>query len=266
MIHQTAIAGKSAKIGKDVSIGPYSVIDEKVEIGDGCIIGPHVCICKYTTMGSGCKVHAGAVIGDVPQDLAFRDAETFVKIGKNCVIREGVTIHRGTKPGTATEIGDDCFLMANSHFAHNVRLLNNVIVANGALLAGYVEVGERAFISGNACLHQFIRIGRMAMIGGGCAISKDVPPFCTVAPASYNIIAGMNIIGMKRNGFTAEDRAEVKKAFKTLYVSGFNFTQAVEQIKTGQNHPAVKEFCDFIRASKRGICSASLSDLTESEE
>lgn len=265
MIHQTAIIGKSAKIGKDVSIGPYSVIDDNVEIGEGCLIGPHVCVNKYTTIGSGCKIHAGAVIGDVPQDLAFRDSETYVRIGKNCVIREGVTIHRGTKPGTATEIGDSCFLMANSHFAHNVKLANNVIVANGALLAGYVEVGERAFISGNSGLHQFIRVGRMAMIGGCSGLSKDVPPFCTVASVTFNTVAGMNIVGMKRNGFTAEDRAEVKKAFKTLYVSGLNFSQAVERIRAQQDHPAVKEFCDFIDASKRGICSASLGELAESD-
>jgi UDP-N-acetylglucosamine acyltransferase len=258
MIHPTAIIDPGAKLGKDVTIGPFTCVEADVQIGDGCVIGPHASILRYTTMGSKCKVHAGAVLGDLPQDLSFSACESRVNIGSNCVIREGVTVHRGTKPGTITEIGNDCFLMAFSHFAHNVKLGRNVIVANGALLAGYVEVGDRAFISGNAVIHQFVRIGRLAMVGGGCGISKEVPPFCTMLPVALNSVAGLNVVGMRRAGIGADERMAIKRAFKTLFLSDLNVSEAIGKIRSGGNLPAsVLEFCAFVEASKRGICRFS---------
>ena len=214
-------------------------------------------------LGRRCRVHACAVLGDLPQDLAFNDEPSYVKIGSNCVLREGVTIHRGTKPGTSTIVGDNCFLMANSHLAHNVQLGNGVIIANGALLAGYVEVGERAFISGNAVIHQFTRIGRLAMLSGCSGIGKDVPPFCTTVGVCRNRIAGLNVVGLRRAGIGPEDRQAIRGAIKVLYRSGLNVSQALERIKKEFPQPAVQEICAFIEASKRGICT--MRDEAEEE-
>jgi UDP-N-acetylglucosamine acyltransferase len=246
-------------------VGPFSFIESGAKIGDGCIIGAHVNITRYTTLGSGCRVHANAVLGDLPQDLSFKECDSFAKIGSNCIIREGVTVHRGTKPGTATEIGDNCFLMANSHFAHNVRLGNSVIIANGALLGGYVEVGDRAFISANVGIHQFVHVGKLVMVGGNSGLSKDLPPFCIVRSLTFNLVAGMNVIGMRRAGITPEDRAQIKKAFKILYRSGLNVKQALEKMRSDFTSGPAQEFWQFVEQSKRGICAMKIKE-EETEE
>ncbi len=254
-IHSTALVDPKAELGANVTVGPFCVIDANVKIGDNVRIGPHVTILPYTTIGAGCTIHDHAVLGDLPQDLAFKaDTVSYVRIGANCTIREGVTIHRGTKPETETVIGEGCFLMAYSHVAHNVRLGNQVILANGALLAGYVEVGDRAFISGNAVVHQLCRIGRLAMMSGGSAISKDLPPFCTCRSSRVNFIAGMNIVGLRRAGLGPQDRLAIKRAFNTVFKSGLNVTQATAKIRAELPTGAVLEFCEFIEQSKRGIC------------
>ena len=205
------------------------VIEDGAVIGNNADIGPHAVIFRHTTIGPNCRIHAGAVIGDLPQDLAFRPTDSFVRFGADCVVREHVTIHRGTKPGTATVVGDGCYLMANSHLAHNVRLGNRVVVANGALLAGYVEVGDEAFISGNVVVHQFVHIGRLTMLSGGCGIGKDVPPFCTTIGIQRNSIGGLNTIGMKRSGLSPAERMQVKQAFSFLYRSNLNVSQALDR-------------------------------------
>jgi UDP-N-acetylglucosamine acyltransferase len=254
-IHPTAVVDPGAVIGANVTIGPFAFIDRDTQVGEGCVIGPHSAILRYASLGRNCRVHACAVLGDLPQDLAFKEEPSYVKIGANCVFREGVTVHRGTKPGTSTVVGDNCFLMANSHLAHNVQLGNGVIIANGALLAGYVEVGERAFISGNALIHQFVRIGRLAMLSGSSGIGKDVPPFCTTVGVCRNRIAGLNVVGLRRAGIGPEERQAIRSAIKLLYRSGLNVSQAVERIKKEFPQPAVQEICAFIEASKRGICT-----------
>ncbi|NJP11026.1 MAG: acyl-ACP--UDP-N-acetylglucosamine O-acyltransferase [Leptolyngbyaceae cyanobacterium RU_5_1] len=253
-MHPTAVIEAGAELGKDVTVGAFSYIERDVEIGDGCVIGPHTTILRYTRLGSGCRVHAGAVLGDLAQDLAFRDEESYVRIGTNCVIREGVTIHRGTKAGSITEVGDDCLLMAQSHLAHNVKLGNKVIVANGALLAGYVEVGDRAFISGNCLVHQFTRIGRLAMMSGASAVQKDVLPFCITRSVSPNTIMGLNVVGLRRAGFSLEDRRVLKQALGVLYQSGLNVSQAADRLEEEFDSELVQELCQFVRVSKRGIC------------
>ena len=254
MIHKTAIIDKSAELGNDIDVGPFTVIEADVTIGDGTVIGPNVSIRPYTSIGPRCSVHAGAVLGGVPQDVNFQGGKSFVTIGANCQIREGVTINRGTQTDSVTEIGDDCFLMALSHFGHNVKLGNNVIVANGALLAGYVNVCDHVFISGNCVLHQFVTIGRFAMLGGSCGVSKDVPPFCLVKPLEGNTIMGLNSVGLRRSTLSKEDRQEIKDAFKILFQSGLNISHAVEKIKSLYPTGPASEFSTFIDESERGIC------------
>lgn len=253
-IHPTALVGAKAEIGENVVIGPYSVIDDHVRLGDGCMIGPHVVIHPYTTLGKRCRVHASAVLGDIPQDLSFPGGISYVDIGDDCVIREGVTIHRGTKPDTRTVIGDQCFLMAFSHFAHNVRLGRKIIVANAALLAGYVEVDDGAFISGSVVIHQFVKIGRLAMLGGQSGIGKDIPPFCMTESATRNRIAGLNLVGLKRAGIGPEERKAIKQGFEILYRSGLNVGQAVERMKTEFPSGPASELWRFVERSERGIC------------
>ncbi|HEY9690771.1 MAG TPA: acyl-ACP--UDP-N-acetylglucosamine O-acyltransferase [Oculatellaceae cyanobacterium] len=254
-IHPTAVVADGVKLGKDVTIGAFSYIDNDVEIGDGCVINSHVTILPYTSLGKGCRVHAGAVLGDLPQDLAYKDEQSFVKIGENCVIREGVTIHRGTKLGTVTSVGNNCLLMAFSHVAHNVQVGNRVIIANGALLAGYVQVGDQAFISGNCLVHQFTRVGRLAMLSGGCAVHKDVLPFCTTRSVSLNKIMGLNVVGMQRAGLSSEERLTLKRAFKVLYQSKLTLPKAVARLEEEFDSPLVTEVCEFIKSSQRGICT-----------
>lgn len=253
-IHPTAIVNPKAELGANVTIGPFCVIDADVKIGANTRIGPHVTILRFTTIGAGCTIHANAVLGDLPQDTSFKDAVSYVRLGANCIIREGVTIHRGTKPETGTVTGEGCYLMANSHLAHNVKLGNYVVLINGALLAGYVEVGDRALISGNCLIHQFTRIGKLAILAGGSAFTKDVPPFCKTKGLYANTVVGLNVIGLKRAGFGAPERLAIKRAFHTLYQSGRNVSQGIAQIRTESPTGAVLEFCEFVEHSERGIC------------
>jgi UDP-N-acetylglucosamine acyltransferase len=252
-IHPTSAIEPGAIIGNNVSIGPFCYIQNDVEIGDNCILDGHVTLLSYTSIGQNCHLHSNVVLGDLPQDVAFKDEPSYVKIGDNCTLREGVTIHRGTKPDTTTKVGDNCLLMAYSHLAHNVQLGNNVIVANGALLAGYVEVGDRAFISGNCLVHQFARIGRLVMMAGGSAVHKDVPPFCMTRSTTLNKIMGLNAVGLRRAGFTAEERLILKRAFKILYQSNLLIPEALAKLETEFESDLVREICDFIKTSKRGI-------------
>jgi UDP-N-acetylglucosamine acyltransferase len=237
-----------------VKIHPTAWIEEGARLADDVEVGPHAVVFRWAEIGPRTRVHAGAVIGDLPQDLGFKGGESFVRIGADCVIREHVTIHRGTQPATATEVGDGCFLMANSHLAHNVRLGRNVILANGALLAGYVEVGDRAFISGNVVIHQFIRIGRVAMLSGLSGISKDVPPFCVAAGVRRNEVAGLNVVGMRRAGLSPADRLGVKRAFRILYRDGLGFREAAARILAEFPSGPAREIGEFVAASKRGVC------------
>ncbi|WP_448561177.1 acyl-ACP--UDP-N-acetylglucosamine O-acyltransferase [Trichothermofontia sp.] len=253
-IHATAVIEPGAQLGTGVTIGPFSYLDRDVVIGDRTVIGPQVAILAHTTVGADCQIHTGAVLGGVPQDFAFQHQPSYVHIGSHCVIREGVTVHRGTQAESVTKIGDRCLLMANSHLAHNVELGEQVIVANNALLAGYVQVGDRAFISGNCLIHQFVRIGRLAMLSGGTAVQQDVPPFCMTTSLSTNTVMGLNVVGLRRAGLSQADRQILKRVFRVLYRSNLNVSQALDRLETDFDSPLVTELCQFIRASKRGIC------------
>lgn len=265
-IHPTAVLQPGAKVGVNVRIGPFAYIDEHAEIGDNCVLGSHVSVLGHTAIGEGCHLHTGAVVGGEPQDLGYKGEVSFVRVGKRCVIREYVTIHRGTKAGTLTEVGDECFLMALVHLAHNVKLQNRVIIANGTMLGGYVEVGERAFISGSVTVHQFVKIGRVAMVGGAAGLSKDVPPFCTVQSMGRNLVSGLNVVGMRRAGISSGERLAIKEAFKTLYRSGMNVSQAAAVLKDKFTAGPAAEFAAFIEHSDRGLCRLAADEGDDGAE
>ena len=254
MIHPTAIIHPKAKINADVSVGPYAVIDADVELGAGCVLGPHVYLTGVTKIGTGNKFHAGSVIGDAPQDLKYKDAPTRLRIGDNNIFREFVTVHRSTKPDEETVVGSNNFFMGNAHIAHNCQVGNHVIIANGSLLAGHVEVQDRAFISGNCVVHQFCRVGTLAMMQGGSAASQDVPPY-TVTVNGLNLICGLNTVGLRRANFPPEERLALRQLYKFMFRSGKNLRPALAEAKTVFASPAAKVFLDFIAAAKRGVCS-----------
>lgn len=253
-IHPTAVVDPKAELGKNVTVGAFAYIDADVTVGDDCQILPRATLLRYTTLGRHCRVHPGAVLGDLPQDLAFEATETYAHIGDRCVLREGVTVHRGTKPGSATVVGNDCLLMVNSHVAHNGKLGDRVILANNALIAGYAEVGDRAFISGGCLVHQFTRIGRLVMMSGGSAVQKDVPPFCMTRSVSPNTIMGLNVVGLRRANVSADERKALKQALQILYQSDLSVSNAVGRIRATLKSPLIEEMCAFIDASERGIC------------
>jgi len=254
-IHPTAIISEEAELGKDVSIGPYAVIEGHAKIGDGCKIDAHAVIKSYVTLGKNCRVHSHAVIGDLPQDLGFDGAVSYVRVGDNVTMREGMTINRATGEGNATVVGDNSFLMAYSHVAHNCVLGNNVILANNVLLGGHVQVGERAFIGGGVAIHQFVRLGRMVMVAGLTGLRKDLPPFCTAARRKRDRVVGFNVVGMRRSGLGANERNIIKQTYKTLFSSGLNVSQALQKLQAEETHPLKQEIIDFFRGTKRGVCT-----------
>ncbi|MDD2708721.1 MAG: acyl-ACP--UDP-N-acetylglucosamine O-acyltransferase [Verrucomicrobiae bacterium] len=266
LIHPTAIVDAKAELAESASVGPYAVIEAGVKIGKGCRIGPHCFLTGDTTLGENNLVHAGAVIGDEPQDLAYHGIPTRVVIGNNNRIREHVTIHRGTKEGSATEIGDHNFLMAHCHVAHNCRIGNRVVVVNGVLLAGWVQVEDRAFLGGGAVVHQFCRIGSLAILRGLARISKDVPPYCMAV--ENNELVGLNVVGLKRAGVSLVQRRQMKDAYGVLFQSGLNVSQALEKLSQGEQTGQIQHLIQFIRQSKRGICHARRkpTDLGEEED
>ena len=253
-IHPTAIVDPGAKIDASVEIGPFSIIGPQVTIGEKTIVQSHVVIEGEVEIGAGNLIGHGAVIGAPPQDLSFSpDRKTKVEIGNNNVIREYCTIHRATADGSSTKIGDENFLMAAAHIGHNCEIGNNVIIANNCLLAGYVCVDDGAFLGGGSTFHQFMHIGRLVMVQGSSAFGKDLPPF--VLAAERNYVFGLNVVGLRRAGFSAKDREEVKAAFKLVYMSGLNISQALEKAATMNLGAAAREFVAFVMNSKkRGIC------------
>jgi UDP-N-acetylglucosamine acyltransferase len=264
-IHATAIIDPSAQIDPSATIGPYAVIEGPVQIGADTTILAYVHVLGHTTIGRGCRIHSGAVLGDWPQDRAYAGAESYCRIGDETVIREHVTVHRGTAPGSETVIGNRCLLLAHSHVAHNCRLDDDILLVNGALLAGYVTVGPRAVISGNAAVHQFARIGELAMIGGLAKITRDVPPFLMFDGAG--LCVGVNVVGLRRAGYTREERQEVKAIYKTLYRTAGSLSRALSEISAAMvSTPAGRVLYDFLQApSKRGI-QAGTRDVDVEDE
>lgn len=258
-ISELAVVSKKAKISEGVEIGPYAIIEDDVEIGRLVKIWPHAHICSGTRIGEETQVHMGAVVGHLPQDLTFDvNKKTYVEIGKRTVIREYATIHRAAKEGMATTIGGNCYLMAVSHIGHDCHIGDNVILANGALLAGHVEVGDNSFISGNVVVHQFCRIGGYVIVGGFSGINMDVPPYMLVRGPS--VIRGVNLVALRRAKFPRDTIHKIMEAFKLLYRSNLNTTQAVDEIKKIGPCQELDYLVEFIQNAKRGICKYKYSD------
>ena len=264
MIHPTAIIHPQARLHATVCVGPYAVIDACVELGAQCVVGPHVYLTGITKIGPHNQFHAGCVIGDAPQDLKYQDEPTCLRIGGRNVFREHVTVHRATKTDGETVIGSHNFLMANCHVGHNSQLGDHIIIANGALLGGHVRVQDRAFISGNCLVHQFTRVGTLAIMQGGSAISKDLPPF-TIARGD-NGICGLNAVGLRRAGFTAEERLELRKIYHALFRSRNNMRTALAGARKEFNSPAAKILLEFVADAKRGLCADTGRANNEGEE
>lgn len=264
-IHASAIIGENVRIGEGTEIGPNVVLENGVILGARNRLRAGVYIGEGTELGDDNDIHMHSVIGHIPQDIAFKNEPTFTRIGSRNQIREFVTIHRGTKAGTATILGDDNFLMAYCHVAHNCHVGNKVIMVNQASLTGHCRIEDQAFLSGMTGLHQFTRVGRLAMLSALSAVNKDIPPFMTCGgrPA---VVVGINVVGMRRSGFSAETRGEIKQAYKLLYRSGLNVSQAVALIKQKLKSPEAAHLIQFIETSERGILAGASEEQTDDED
>ena len=254
-IHPMACVHPNAKIGENVEIGPFAYIDEFVEIGDNCKILPHATIFNYVKMGNGCTVFPGAVVGAIPQDLKFEGEVTYVEIGDNVTIRECATINRGTKASgkALTKVGSNTLIMSYVHIAHDCEVGNHCILVSHVGIAGETVVEDWAIVGGGTLAHQFSKIGRHAMVGGGCKINKDVPPFalCGREPLSF---AGVNIVGLRRRGFSSDTIRDIKDMYDIIYNSNNNISDALAKIEQGFPQSEERDaILNFIRGSKRGI-------------
>jgi UDP-N-acetylglucosamine acyltransferase len=254
MMHASAVIDPAARLGANVGVGPFSVIGADVEIGAGTTIGPHVVIQGPTRLGRDNRIFQFASIGAEPQDKKFHGERSELVIGNANTIREFVTINRGTSDGGgATRIGDDNWIMAYAHIAHDCQVGNHTIFANNATLGGHVEIGDYAILSGFAGVHQFCRVGEHAFVGMGCLINGDVPPFVIVAN-EYGRPRGINAEGLKRRGFAPERIAAIKRAYKTLYMSGLQLSEARGELaRAAADAPDVRRMLDFIERGQRAL-------------
>lgn len=262
-IHPTAIVGSSARLAEDVEVGAFVCIGDEVEIGPRTVVQSHAVIEGLVRLGPDNFVGHGAIIGGAPQDLAFTaGTRSGVEIGRGNILREHVTIHRGTVADSFTKLGDENLLMAGAHLGHNCAVGNKVIIANNCLLGGYVVVEDGAFLGGGCVFHQFIRVGRLAITQGISGFGKDLPPY--VVGAEVNKVVGLNVVGLKRAGLSAEDRAEIKAAFHLLYESGLNVSQSLEQARGRTWSEPAHAFFEFVAAAKRrGICGLRRTGRSE---
>ncbi len=265
-IHATAIIDKKAKLGKNVQVGPYAVIGPNVRLEDDVVIKSHVVLDGNTTVGEGTTIWSHAVIGTKTQDLKFRGEATYVQIGKKCDIREFVTINSSCGEGSIVKVGDSCLIMAYCHVAHNCEIGNRVIMANSANLAGHVTVDDCAVIGGLSAVHQFSRIGRYAMVGGMSRVTCDVPPFTIGAGSPYRL-GGLNIVGLKRHGFSLETRTILAQAFRAVYRVGQPLQNALAYIETElEQTEEIKHWLAFCRSSKRGLIDQRSFVRNEAEQ
>lgn len=253
ILHATALIDPLAEIADDVTVGPYAVIEANVRIGKGSVIGPHAHLAAGTRLGENCRISTGAVLGTFPQDLKFKGEETILEIGDRTTIREFATLNRGTHETGKTVVGSDCLLMAYAHVAHDCVVGNHCILANAVNLAGHVIIEDWASLGGMVPVHQFVRIGQHCFVGGGYRVTKDVPPYIRTMGDPL-VFAGLNSVGLRRRGFSPEALLALKRAYKILYYSKLNVTQAVERLRSsGELTKEVENVLAFIAKSERGI-------------
>src|SRR5579884_3066594 len=255
----TARIHPDAVVGAGTRIGEYCVIESDVVIGANCLLEPYVYVKRWTTLGEGNEISAGTVLGTDPLDKNFTGERSYLIIGNRNRIREHYTISRGTQPESATRIGDDNYIMTSGHIAHNCTLGDNIVVASCALIAGYVEVESQAFISGSLAVHQFSRIGRLAMVAGMTRVNRDLPPFFLYAGAQHVRPKGLNLVGLRRAGFSREEVTALKSAYKLLYRSALALPEALLRIERELPSEHALHLVDFIRKSKRGIARETTS-------
>ncbi|MFA5833552.1 MAG: acyl-ACP--UDP-N-acetylglucosamine O-acyltransferase [Bacteroidota bacterium] len=256
-IHSTAIVSSKAELASGVIVDPYAIIEDDVIIGEGTYIGPHTLIANGARIGKNCKIHNGAVVSTAPQDLSYKNEPTFFEMGDNTTIREFCTLNRGTtKQHLKSSVGSNCLLMAYVHVAHDCVIGNNVIIANSVQMAGHITIQDSAIIGGLTAIHQFVNIGEHTMVGGHFRVPKDIPPYIIAGgwPVTFE---RLNIIGLRRRGFTREAIDSLNEAYRILFLSKLNVSQGVEKIKSSMTViPEVQKVLDFIAASKRGIITA----------
>ncbi|MFP4226872.1 MAG: acyl-ACP--UDP-N-acetylglucosamine O-acyltransferase [Desulfobacterales bacterium] len=254
MIHPTAIVDSGAEIDETVEVGPYAIIRDNVSIGANCVIGPHATIDPYVEIAPGCQIFQYASIGTVPQAVKFKGEKTYLKIGRNTIIREFATLNRGTEfGGGVTEVGEDNFLMAYTHIAHDCKTGRGVILANNATLAGHIAIGDYVIVGGLVAIHQFVRIGDYGYIGGKSAVVKDIPPY-VIAAGDRATLHGLNKVGLKRHGFSENTLSSLKKAYRIIFRIGLTVNEAVERVLAEvENTPEVLNLVHFIKSTERGI-------------
>lgn len=253
MISPLAYIDSKAKLGNNVSVDPFTMIHADVEIGDNSWIGPNVTIFNGARIGKNCKIFPGAVISAIPQDLKYEGEETLVIVGDNTTIREFVTLNKGTKALGKTQVGSDCLLMAYVHVAHDCVIGNHCILANGVTLAGHITIDDYAIIGGLSAVHQFVHIGGHVMISGGSLVRKDVPPFTKSAhePLSY---VGINSVGLRRRGFSADDITQIQDIYRIIFQKGYVLNKAIAAIEIEiADSPIRDEIIKFVKGSSRGL-------------
>ena len=253
MVHDTAVIDDTAVVADDVTIGPYTVIGPNVRIGAGTEIGPHVHIVRDTVIGENCRIHHAAALGGDPQDLKYGGEQAELIIGNNTVIREFVTLNRGTSAHGRTEIGSNCLLMAYAHVAHDCVIGDHVILANSVNMGGHVLIEDHVIVGGLTAIHQFVRIGRHAFVGGSAAVMKDVPPYVKAAGNPLKLY-GLNSVGLQRRGFPEETRLNLKRAYRMLFASTLNVSQALQSVRAELTvTPEMEHLLAFVQASERGV-------------
>lgn len=252
-IHPSAIISPDAEIATDVEVGPYAIIGENCIVGGGCVISPRATLERNVTLGANVRIGIGTILGGLPQDLKFAGEETTVEIGDGTAIREYTTINRGTAQSFKTTVGSNCLLMSYVHLGHDCHIGNNVILSNVVQLAGHVTVEDKAIVSGLSAVHQFVRIGRQSFIGGCSRVSKDIPPFLKAVGNPVKLY-GLNTVGLQRGGMDDTTIRELKRAYRLLFRSDLNVTQAVERAQSElEALPEVRELLRFVEASERGV-------------
>jgi len=255
-IHPSAIVSPQAEFDGSVTVGPYCVIEDHVQIGATCRLYQNVYLTGWTQIGPDCELHPGVIVGHAPQDVKYKGERSYCRIGRGTILREYVTIHRGTVPESTTVVGEDCLLLAGSHVGHNCAVGNRVTLINNALLGGHVEVGEGVTIGGAAAVHQFVRIGELVMIAGNARVRMDIVPFALTDADGR--IAGLNRVGLRRAGIPRDHVADIRNAFRILFSGNSPLENRVEQLANGVQSPPGQRLLEFVKAtSKRGLAGRS---------